>query len=261
MSVGFPVTHVLVKQILNLIINFLLAHLASHVWIGEVHISAGHFNHHGRLVVFLFVLLFLIKSWLVLSIIGRCFLVLGKHGDHGLDEELFEIRVCLIALINLGPDVGQLPLQGVDLVDLVSVLLKFLFHSCDVSMSQISLSVSPLSLLGVFAVKSVNACSHSARLPVSADMNGGVLHIGAVQTSSLVWTTLALMLVKTSLIIARAICIEMAHDLIRDKLIAQTLLHMTRIGIAQHYESFQVCFLFFGLGSQQGSVRLLSLTD
>ena len=71
MSIGFPVTYVLVKQIFNLIVDFLLAHLASHVWIGEVHICAGHFNHQGRLVVFLFVLLVLIKSWLVLSIIGR----------------------------------------------------------------------------------------------------------------------------------------------------------------------------------------------
>ena len=60
MSVSFPVTHVLVKQILNLIVDFLLAHLAPHVWIREVHICAGHFNHHGRLVIFLFVLIVLI---------------------------------------------------------------------------------------------------------------------------------------------------------------------------------------------------------
>ena len=213
-SVGFTVAHVLVKQILDLVVNFLLAHLPAHVRISEVHICARHLDHQSRLLFFLCLLLVLVKSWLSLHLLCCCFLILGEHGDHGLYKQLFELGVCLVALIDLAPDVGELSLQGVDLVNLVSILLQFLFHSCDVSMSQISLPVPPLGLLRIFAVQGVHAGPQPARLPVPADVNRGVLQIRTVEYGCLVGAALAFLQLASSFVITSAVCIEMTHDLV-----------------------------------------------
>jgi len=174
---------------------------------------------------------------------------LSQQRQHHLDEETFEVGVSRRYLLDLVLDVAQFPLQILNLVDLAAVLLQLFPQIRDLTIRQLHWLRLKVALL-LFL-------EPGAQIDKTLVSDSAFWLLGAVKLlGSATWRRKHLF--ELDLSIAD---FQVVDDLMGDKSVAEALLNVLRVGIAEDDESLQMRFLLSRLGSQQSPVRLFAFAD